>query len=545
MSRSSEDVLLQIGQVKYKKYEGILFVMSERIGWMPGNKSNFSVAHKYTEIKSQKISPEGKSKIQLQIVLHDGNSTIFHFVNANGQPAQIADRDKVKDKLVELLPKFKKKINKELEEKNKTLSENPGLLQLYKDLVITSIITAEEFWNNHAAEYLKQKQVVKQDVGVAGSFLAEIKPQADGANGLKYNLTADIIDSIFKTYPVVKKKHIENVPNKMTEQEFWTKFFQSHYFHRDRIHAAGTKDLFTECAREDEKSMKVQLETSVEEKLADIDNFTDNTLAQGFGGVQDQVTNKKSQNIVHQNIIKRFNQHSIMVMKTAEAAPVPSEVADVGEDSNDAAVKMQETVNVNTRKRILEKATYDDLEAPDAKKSAPLTLSKMERYFTGPTPVSSQEYLTQDELIKARNNLQQELNSWKVQRNPNVLSSSAAVSVLGDLSPGGAMMVGSKQDLLAEQCPLSVQSDLRQLYISVCELIRHFWDAFPPTTPELAEKARKMFETLKKFQAMKVRPFETEIERRYTPGGGHITQHINLMLESAYKKFNTWANKKR
>ena len=53
MSRSSEDVLLQLGQVKYKKYEGNLFVMSERIGWMPGNKSNFSVVHKYTEIKSQ------------------------------------------------------------------------------------------------------------------------------------------------------------------------------------------------------------------------------------------------------------------------------------------------------------------------------------------------------------------------------------------------------------------------------------------------------------------------------------------------------------
>ena len=177
MSRSSEDVLLQISQVKYKKYEGILFVMSERIGWMPGNKSNFSVAHKYTEIKSQKISPEGKSKIQLQVVLHDGNSTNFHFVNAEGQAAQVADRDRVKDKLVELLPRFKRKINKELEDKNRTLTENPGLLQLYKDLVITQIITAEEFWTNHAADYLKQKQVVKQDVGVAGSFLAEIKPQ--------------------------------------------------------------------------------------------------------------------------------------------------------------------------------------------------------------------------------------------------------------------------------------------------------------------------------------------------------------------------------
>ena len=72
--------------------------------------------------------------------------------------ACLADRAKVKEKLVELLPKFKRKINRsgnlgvftlvpvlcyvqvylkekslrELEEKNKTLSENPGLLQLYK-----------------------------------------------------------------------------------------------------------------------------------------------------------------------------------------------------------------------------------------------------------------------------------------------------------------------------------------------------------------------------------------------------------------------------
>ena len=125
-----------MGAVKYKKYEGVLFVMSERIGWMPGSKSNFSVTHKYTEIKSQKISPEGKSKIQLQIVLHDGNSTTFHFVNPSGLSAQCEDRDRVKEKLVELLPKFKRKINKELEEKNKTLSDNPALLQLYKDLVM-------------------------------------------------------------------------------------------------------------------------------------------------------------------------------------------------------------------------------------------------------------------------------------------------------------------------------------------------------------------------------------------------------------------------
>lgn len=37
---------------------------------------------------------------------------------------------------------------------------------------------------------------------------ADIKPQHDGANGLKYNLTADIIQSIFKTYPMGESRVI-------------------------------------------------------------------------------------------------------------------------------------------------------------------------------------------------------------------------------------------------------------------------------------------------------------------------------------------------
>lgn len=67
----------------------------------------------------QKISPEGKPKVQLQVVLHDNNNTTFHFVNRSGMEAQIQDRDKVKELLQQLLPNFKRKVDKELEEKNK------------------------------------------------------------------------------------------------------------------------------------------------------------------------------------------------------------------------------------------------------------------------------------------------------------------------------------------------------------------------------------------------------------------------------------------
>jgi transcription initiation factor TFIIH subunit 1 len=67
----------------------------------------------------QKISPDGKAKIQLQVVLHDGVASTFQFTNPAGQTEQIRERDAIKDLLQTLLPKFKKKVNKELEEKNR------------------------------------------------------------------------------------------------------------------------------------------------------------------------------------------------------------------------------------------------------------------------------------------------------------------------------------------------------------------------------------------------------------------------------------------
>ena len=69
MSRSSEEVLLSVPHVRHKKTDGTLYLMGERLGWMVQSKKQnaFSVIHKYADVRSQKISPEGKPKIQLQV----------------------------------------------------------------------------------------------------------------------------------------------------------------------------------------------------------------------------------------------------------------------------------------------------------------------------------------------------------------------------------------------------------------------------------------------------------------------------------------------
>ncbi|GAB0087797.1 General transcription factor IIH subunit 1 [Sergentomyia squamirostris] len=585
MTTSSEDVLLQMGEVRYKKGDGTLYVMNERVAWMAEHRDTVAVSHRYQDIKLQKISPEGKPKVQLQVVLHDGNSSTFHFVNRTGAAAQIADRDKVKELLQQLLPNFKKKVNKELEEKNRILMEHPNLLQLYRDLVITKVLSSEEFWATHAKQYTQNQATLKQDIGVSGAFLADIKPQTDGCNGLRYNLTADIIQCIFKTYPAVKRKYQEHVPAKLSESDFWTKFFQSHYFHRDRI-TAGTKDIFSECGKIDDQALKAAVVEASGDPLLDIRLFGDNTLEDGFGGASSDRSVVNSGNIVHQNMIKRFNQHSIMVLKTcADATQLISPHSSSSSGSSNKSVdtnknniisSSQQLMNTNgfstkdgngvstsrsqspqppvtKRARIIEKIMYEDLEGElgDETRGAKmqLNLTKVERYLHGPVPVSGGSLSEMEAPMPDIDSVQIDLfnltDSWNARTPLKVLvSATSAISAMSELSPGGALMPGFQEQSLAQLVPPEAEKELKHLYLSMSELLRHFWTSFPPTTPDLEAKVVKMHEALQRFQMAKLKPFEERAIREFSPVGASLTLHLNQLLQAADRKFVKWREMK-
>uniref|UniRef100_A0A672KIG8 General transcription factor IIH subunit 1 n=1 Tax=Sinocyclocheilus grahami TaxID=75366 RepID=A0A672KIG8_SINGR len=545
MASLSEEVLLVVKRVRQRKQDGTLYLMAERIAWGPEGKDRFTVSHLYADIRCQKISPDGKAKIQLQLVLHTGESTTFHFSN---ESTALKDRDVAKELLQQLLPKFKKKANKELEEKNRMLQEDPVLFQLYKDLVVSQVISAEEFWANRLSLNSVEHSLSnnnKQEVGISAAFLADIRPQTDGCNGLRYNLTTDIIESIFRTYPTVKQKYAENVPHNMTEKEFWTRFFQSHYFHRDRINT-GLQDIFSECAKEDEKGLKSMVTQGVKNPMVDLLSLEDKTLDEGYGTATVPTTSNSSNKSLRENsnsaIIKRFNHHSAMVLAAGlRKAEAPSDQASET-SSTDGNSRDSDLFQPPLKKVKLQEAIeYDDLQGDSVRKTISLNLKKSDRYSHGPIPLQSQHYSTSQDIINSISIIQHEMRSYKP-RLTQVMSSSAASSAITALSPGGVLMQGGGQQTINQLVPTDVQSELKHLYTAAGELLRHFWSCFPVSTPFLEEKVVKMKSNLEKFQMTKLRPFQEKIQRQYL--STNLTGHLEEMLQAAYNKFQAWQTRR-
>lgn len=53
MGEKSEDILLQVNNVRYKKNDGQLCVTHKKIGWVMNNTESFAVSVIYTDIKSE------------------------------------------------------------------------------------------------------------------------------------------------------------------------------------------------------------------------------------------------------------------------------------------------------------------------------------------------------------------------------------------------------------------------------------------------------------------------------------------------------------
>lgn len=81
---------------------------------------------------------------------------------------------------------------------------------------------------------------------------------------------------------------------------------------RDRKYAES-KDIFTECGKIDDQELKKDIQIGVNDPLVNITEFEDKTIDEGYGTVVEKPSSNTG--TISQAMIKRFNQHSIMVKR--------------------------------------------------------------------------------------------------------------------------------------------------------------------------------------------------------------------------------------
>jgi transcription initiation factor TFIIH subunit 1 len=146
--------------------------------------------------------------------------------------SQLPDDSGVKNDvfLAELLDSSK--LIKNLALQQKLLRDNIKLMRTFTEAVIKEGMEAEEFWKSRI-HLLRSFAIQNNQKKGPYNVLSTIKPVASSDNEVNVNVTRDKIKEIFKQYPIVRKAYDDNVP-RMSEGEFWSRFFSSKLFRKLR-----------------------------------------------------------------------------------------------------------------------------------------------------------------------------------------------------------------------------------------------------------------------------------------------------------------------
>ncbi|KPV77679.1 uncharacterized protein RHOBADRAFT_41675 [Rhodotorula graminis WP1] len=127
------------------------------------------------------------------------------------------------------------------------LQANPNLLALHRELVLTSIISEAEFWDGR--EDLLEAVAAEQGL-VKGKSGEMVDPKTvTGQNGeVTVKITPALIREIFEEFPVVLRAYNDNVPDPLDEAAFWTRYFQSKLFNRNRTTNRAAVDAIKDDA---------------------------------------------------------------------------------------------------------------------------------------------------------------------------------------------------------------------------------------------------------------------------------------------------------
>ncbi|KAI5968066.1 TFB1 [Candida theae] len=122
---------------------------------------------------------------------------------------------------------------KNFELQQKLLLEDKNLRNTFTKSVMQFKLSPTMFWSSRINQLRTFALTISQHRGPY-NVLSTIKPVATSDNQVNVNVTRSTISEIFDIYPIIKKAFTDLVPQKLSEGEFWSRFFNSKLFRRLR-----------------------------------------------------------------------------------------------------------------------------------------------------------------------------------------------------------------------------------------------------------------------------------------------------------------------
>lgn len=92
-----------------------------------------------------------------------------------------------------------------------------------------------------------------------------------------------------------------------------------------------------------------------------------------------------------------------------------------------------------------------------------------------------------------------------------------AMKVLNQLTPGSDLMKTNTIQDLKDDIPRNKRDELKALYESSSEMLRHYYACFPPSNADLENKLNVMRESLEAFYQHKILGFKEQLLKENFP----------------------------
>lgn len=203
------------------------------------------------------------------------------------------------------------------------IKSNPQLRALHKDIVISGQMSDAEFWSHPQRQRLIRAERAKLEQRAGrNARLADPKPTPNEAGELKLSITPELIRDLFEQFPVVARAYEENVPSKLDEGAFWTRYFQSKLYHRLRTsarsaaseHIVQDDPIFDQYLTEEDNQLEPRKRFNPHDRLLDLQATEED---HGETGNEKDWTMRAGAERRTLPLMRRFNDHSQSLLDSA------------------------------------------------------------------------------------------------------------------------------------------------------------------------------------------------------------------------------------